>query len=351
MMHGGSLDVRVVALDARLEPQWDAFVRDQEAGTFYHLSGWRHVFARAFGHDCPYLVALAGDRVVGVLPLVHLKTPLFGNRLVSTAFLVYGGPVAIDHRVRAALTGAAVERAEALGVSHLEYRSLVPGEEGRDWQVESARYATFFKDLHDTDEANLKAIPRKQRAEVRKGIKAGLTSEVAGDVDLLHHFLALSFRNLGTPAFSKRYLRTILDVFGDAAELLTIQAPAGPVGAVLSFHFRDQVLPYYSGTQVEARAQGVNDFLYWEVMRRAVARGARRFDFGRSKVDTGPYKFKKYWGFEPVPLHYEYRLVRATEVPDASPMNPKYRLAIAAWKRLPLPVSKRLGPLLSWQLG
>ena len=151
-------------------------------------------------------------------------------------------------------------------------------------------------------------------------------------------------RNLGTPVFSRRYFRILAERFRDSCETLTIVDGERPVASVLSFFFRDEVLPYYGGGTAEARQRAANDFMYWEVMRRATLRGARLFDFGRSKVGTGSFDFKKFWGFTPEPLHYQYGLRPGCAIPDHNPLNPKYRLLIAAWKRLPLPVANLLGP-------
>jgi len=140
--------------------------------------------------------------------------------------------------------------------------------------------------------------------------------------------------------------RALKEQFGKACDIVTICQGKRAVASVMSFYFRDHVLPYYGGGTAEARALAANDFMYWEVMRRACERGYRVFDFGRSKVGTGPYNFKRYWGFEPTPLVYEYKLGTAKEIPDNSPNNPKYRRFIALWKRLPLPLTKLIGPLI-----
>jgi FemAB-related protein (PEP-CTERM system-associated) len=158
-------------------------------------------------------------------------------------------------------------------------------------------------------------------------------------------------RNLGTPVFPKAYFRNLKAEFGEDCDVVTILSGGKAVASVMNFYFRDEVLPYYGGGTDEARPVAANDFMYWEVMRRAAERGCRLFDFGRSKVDTGSYAFKKHWGFEPEPLHYEYYLRGKAAIPDVNPLNPKYRLFIQAWQRLPLPVSKLVGPLVVRNLG
>jgi FemAB-related protein (PEP-CTERM system-associated) len=195
------------------------------------------------------------------------------------------------------------------------------------------------------------AIPRKQRAMVRKGMKHELVGELDGGVERFFPIYSDSVRRLGTPVFGRRYFEALMTEFGRDCEVLTVTRDGEPVSSVLSFYFRDQVLPYYGGGTEQAREVAGYDFLYWDLMRRACERGYRVFDYGRSKVGTGSYSFKKNWGFEPEPLHYEYHLVRAKAVPDINPLNPKYRLFIAAWKHLPLPVANLLGPMISRGLG
>ncbi|EGV28496.1 FemAB-related protein, PEP-CTERM system-associated [Thiorhodococcus drewsii AZ1] len=329
--------------------RWDAFVQAHPHGTFFHLSGWKKVLEQAFGHRTHFLFAEAEDgSVIGVLPLGHLKSRLFGAQLVSTPFCVYGGSLADSPEIAEALDAEARRLAAVLRVDYLELRYREPCH--RDWPAKDL-YVTFRKQIDPDEETNLSAIPRKQRAMVRKGIAAGLVSRIDEEVDRVHRLYAESVRNLGTPVFSHRYFRTLKEVFAEACECLVVEHDGRPVAGVLSFYFRDEVLPYYGGGGQAARALKANDFMYWELMRRAAERGVRVFDFGRSKRDTGSYDFKRNWGFEPVQLSYEVQLCQASTLPDLSPMNPKYRLLIGLWKRLPVPVSRLLGPFISRSLG
>lgn len=196
------------------------------------------------------------------------------------------------------------------------------------------------------------AIPRKQRAMVRKGIKNELKAEIDRDVSRFFTLYADNVHRHGTPAMPRRYFQALLDEFGDAAEVLIVTGPQGePLSGVLSFYFRDEVLPYYAGDAVAARDLAANDFKYWELMRRACGRGLKVFDYGRSKQGTGSYAFKKNWGFEPTPLHYEYCLYKREAVPQNNPSNAKYQLMIKAWRRLPLSVANWLGPHIVRSLG
>lgn len=348
MAHDGSdratNAVSVSLLGQGEEHLWDAFVHATKAGTFCHLSGWRPVIEGVFGHRTHYLMARQGGAVVGVLPLTHIRSFLFGNALISNAFCMYGGAVAVSDQAHSALESAALSICNQIGADYLELRSLEPRH--ADWPQKRDLYVTFRKAMHSEVDANMKAIPRKQRAMVRKGIANGLRSEIDIEASRLYEIYAESVRNLGTPVFPLALFRALKRQFGDACDIVTVCRGGRAVASVMNFYFRDQVLPYYGGGTAEARELAANDFMYWEVMRRACERGYRIFDFGRSKVGTGSYNFKRYWGFEPTPLVHEYRLGVAREIPDNSPNNPKYRYFIAVWKRLPLPLTKLIGPFI-----
>jgi len=246
-------------------------------------------------------------------------------------------------------TARAVEIGSRLGANHIEFRSRQPSQIG--WQRNSSLYVTFRKAIDADPEKNLLAIPRKQRAMVRKGMTQGLASEIDAQVDRLHAVYAESVKHLGTPVFPKRYFAALQREFGADCEVLTVVHGGQAVSSVMSFFFRDEVLPYYGGGTLGARSVAANDWMYWEVMRRASERGCRIFDFGRSKTGTGAFSFKTHWGFEPEPLHYEYRLLHGKALPDVNPLNPKFKLFIAAWKRLPLPVANVVGPWIARDLG
>jgi FemAB-related protein (PEP-CTERM system-associated) len=327
---------------------WDSFVAAAPGGTFFHLSGWRDVIERVGGHRTHYLCASRNGTITGVLPLAEVKSALFGHSLVSTPFCVYGGAVAATERDRVALEQHARALAERLNVDYLELRNIEAS--AGSWESKEL-YVTFRKTIVADDDANMKAVPRKQRAMIRKGIEAGLTSNVDRDVDRFYDMYAISVRNLGTPVLAKRFFAALLDQFGEAVDILTVTQGRKPVSSVLSFYFRDEVLPYYGGGIVAARDVKANDFMYWELMRHAVKRGVALFDFGRSKVGTGSYRFKTHWGFEPQALKYQYHLVRSLRVPDLSPLNPKYRAMIATWKRLPVPITRIIGPWVARYLG
>jgi FemAB-related protein (PEP-CTERM system-associated) len=327
---------------------WDAYVGAHPDATFFHLSGWKTVLERAFSHPTHYLFAASNDEIRGVLPLALVSSLWFGKSLISLPFCCYGGVIASDLEAQRALEGEATRLAQQLDVDYLEMRQR--RRTRPDWLAKDL-YVTFRKPIAANDEANLQGIPRKQRAMVRKGLGNGLEATIDSSCEALYAMYSESLRNLGTPVFSNRYLQTLIEVFGDACEILTVRSGGTPVASVMSFYFRDEVMPYYGGGTSRARELAANDFMYWKTMQRAVQRGSRVFDYGRSKRGTGSYSFKVNWGFEPQQLFYEYYLVRAREMPNLSPTNAKYRLMIGTWRKMPLWVTQRIGPPLARYLG
>lgn len=327
---------------------WDEFVARCANATFFHRIGWERVVADGLGHRCHYLLAERDGIIEGILPLAEVRSRLFGHTLVSTPGCVYGGIAAATENARLALTDASVRLAVRLRVGLLEMRNRAAVHP--DWPTKP-HYVTFRRPIAERDEDNLKAIPRKQRAMVRKGIEAGLRTRQTADVDLFFRIYAESVRNLGTPVFPRGFFRALVDEFSAETEISIVEAAGADIAGVLSFYFRDQVLPYYGGSRPVARKVKGNDFMYWDLMTRAARRGARLFDFGRSKVGSGSYDFKKNWGFAPEPLHYECQLVKARVMSENHPNNPKFRLFIEGWKRLPLPIANTVGPWLARNLG
>jgi FemAB-related protein (PEP-CTERM system-associated) len=341
--------VRVRPYAAGDAARWDDFVERCDGATFFHRAGWRDILENVVRHRCHYLIAERGGDVCGVLPLAEVKSRLFGHALVSLPLCVYGGPAAADAPAEDALIDAAVELARSLRVEHLELRNRAP--KRAEWPRQTL-YVSFRKSLLPDPDANLGAVPRKQRAMVRKGIKNGLRSEIDTGIDRFFPLYADNMHRHGSPPLSQRYFAALAKTFGPACETLIVSDANGvPVSGVMSFYFRGEVLPYYAGDTEAARDLAANDFKYWELMRRACERGTRVFDYGRSKVGTGSYAFKKNWGFEPEPLAYEYQLLRRADVPQNNPMNPRYRALIAMWRRLPRPVVNAVGPMLARNLG
>ena len=328
---------------------WDGFVLACPNATFFHRAGWQNIVRDVFGHDTYFLYAEADGHIQGVLALGHVNSWLFGNSLTSLPFVVYGGVAVLSSEAADVLELEAQQIARRLGVAHLELRNVNPRHV--EWPTQGL-YVTFRKEILPQEDANLQAIPRKQRAMVRKGIKNGLVSEIDSGVDRFFDLYADNVHRHGTPAMPKRYFEALRAEFGADCDVLTVTASDGrALSSVMSFYFRDEVLPYYAGDDESARDLAANDFKYWELMRRSCARGLKLFDFGRSKQGTGSYSFKKNWGFEPTPLHYEYCLYKRDAIPQNNPSNAKYKLLIAAWRRMPIGLANWLGPHIVRNLG
>lgn len=334
--------------------EWDAYVAAHPDATPFHSRAWCEAITRATGHRCHLLTARdARGALTGLLPLHHIRSPLFGQALVGSGFAVGGGLLADDPAVAATLAAGASEMAHAIAVPSVELRGG-PLPEGEGWVREDGVYAGFVRDLAGDDEAELLAVPRKQRAEVRKALASDLTVTTGRDgAERRDHYriYATSVRNLGTPVFPRALFDAVLDAFGDDAGILTVRADGRAVASVLSLYWRGTVMPYWGGGLAEARGLRANELMYYSLMRHARARGCTRFDFGRSKVGTGPFAYKKNWGFVPDPLVYARWLAPGQRARDTNPNSAKYRMQVDLWKRLPLWAANRIGPLIARGLG
>ncbi len=328
---------------------WDAYVDASPTATFFHRYGWRRVIERAYGHAACFLIAKRGARTVGVLPLIDVASPLFGRSLISTAFTVGGGAAADDDQARAMLAEAALEEGRRRRVSYVELRSQSAALEG--WRIKNDVYANFAKSFPADEAAALDAIPRRRRAEVRKGLDAlsagDLSARFGADWREFYALYARAMRDHGTPVFPRAFLAALMEEFGDIVDILIVSAKDRPVLGLLSFYFGDRVMPYYIGGRADARDWRAADLALWLQLRRNVARGGRILDLGRSKYGSGSFAYKSHWGFEPKPLEYQYGLVRARDIPNVSPDNPKFAAAVAVWRRLPLSVANVAGPILA----
>ncbi len=328
--------------------EWDTFVRTSPAGSPFHLVRWRRAVEDAFGHRAHYLMARDGGRLEGILPLFEVTGLLGGRALISIPYAVYGGLCANSPAAGRELLEAATALARERKAAYIELRQRQ--DLGLDLPTK-ALYVTFVRQISDSEEANFQIIPRKQRRMVRQGAKHGLRVEISPDhFDAFYDIYARSLHNLGSPVFPRALLRGVLAHFDKDCDLLTVWHGNRMVAGVMSLYYEDAVMPYYGGARQEAFTYAVNDFMYWELMCHAARRGCRLFDFGRSREGTGPYHFKRHWGFEPAPLPYQYVMLREGALPNLSPSNPRFQLATRVWKRLPLSVTKAVGPLLARHL-
>jgi FemAB-related protein (PEP-CTERM system-associated) len=321
----------------------------RQGGTVFHRPAWLAAVEQGTGQRAAGLLIERGGALAGWLPLSEIHSPIFGRALVSSGFAVGGGALAGDAAMAERLCRAAEELALRHTCPTIELRG---GHAPEDWRVRSDSHCGFVADLAGDDEAQLLAIPRKQRAEVRKGLEAELTVETGREEkDRAVHYAvyAESVRNLGTPVFPKSLFDAVLDALD--ADILTIRHFGRPVASVLSLYHEGAVLPYWGGGTLAARHLRANDRMYFELMLHARSRGCARFDFGRSKTDSGAYHFKKNWGFEPEPLTYASWTAPGATSRDADPTSARHAARIALWKQLPLALANRLGPAIARGLG
>ncbi|MCP5157218.1 MAG: FemAB family PEP-CTERM system-associated protein [Ectothiorhodospiraceae bacterium] len=327
-------------------PAWDAFVAGHRLGTLYHRQPWLDVVRGHFGHTVHCLAAWRGASLVGALPLVRLRSRLFGDYLVSIPFVNYGGALAEDDAALRALLDATGDLATSLGVTHAELRHTEPVElDGFTWPVRTEK-VVMVRELPDDPDALLKSLGAKVRSQVKRPQREGAVA-VRGGAELLDDFyrvFAENMRDLGTPVYAKGFFRAILDRLGAAASIVVIRVGGEPAAAGFLIGDGDRLeIPWASSLRRHNRI-GVNMALYGDVLRFAVESGYARFDFGRSTRDSNTYRFKRQWGAVEQPLNWYYWLAPGRELPRLDPSNPKYALAIRAWQHLPLPVANLIGP-------
>jgi FemAB-related protein (PEP-CTERM system-associated) len=333
-----------LTVTALLEPSsWDRYVEACPAASGYHLSGWRSIFEGVFGHRTLYLAALRGQQVAGVLPLVEFRSPLFGRFAVSLPFVNQGGVLANDPDASRALLKQAVVEARDRGLTHLELRHeqrQFPDLPDKQHKV-SMRLA-----LPHSADALWDQLDRKARNQVRKAEKSGLIAATGGVecLDGFYSVFAENMRDLGTPVYPRRFFLAIMERFPERARVHHVSLDGDVIAASLTLTWRDTVEVPWASSLRSHRDKSPNNLLYWAMLRQAIAEGRRVFDFGRSTPDEGTYHFKAQWGATPGPMHWEYWLASGA-LPDLSPANPKFQAAIAAWRRLPLWVTNRVGPL------
>lgn len=326
---------------------WRAYIASRPNATLFHDLRWSDAVNTGYGYRNRHLLAERAGRVAGVLPLTLIVSPLLGRSLISTAFSVGGGILADDDEIAAALGGHALDLGKRLNVNYVELRGGPPP--GAGYAEKTGVYATFEKEMPADPEAIRDWLPRNRRAEVKKALRIDEPNEnsfrtTSATCDF-YRVYAPAVRNLGTPVMPQKFLAALKTNFGDDAEIGLVEHHGEPVAGLMSFWFRDRVMPYYIGADRKARDIRAYDYLYYKLMRRAVERGGRIFDFGRSKIGSTHFDTKTFWGFEPKPVIYHVGLVRAKEAPNVNPNNPKFARFVELWRRLPLPLANFLGPI------
>ena len=335
-------NVRVSVAGAADGGAWEAYVDSRRDAAGYHSWRWRKVYQNAFGHEPVYLMARHGGVITGVLPMVQIKSMLFGRTLTSLPFLNYGGVMADAPEVGRALVDAAHEEARQRRCSHVELRHVsaqFPNLPCKNHKV--AMHLPIGASMWD-------GLDRKVRNQIRKAEKSGLVVE-RGGASLVGDFytvFARNMRDLGTPVYSRRLFEEVMRAFPERSKIHVVRLDGTPIAAGFTYRTSSMVqLPWASSIR-SYNSLCPNVLLYWDAIQYAQECGAPVFDMGRSTPNEGTYKFKAQWGAEPVPLHWEYQLMTPGELPNVSPANPKYQLAIALWQRLPLALTMRVGPMI-----
>lgn len=338
-----SHEVRVLD-DEKLYAGWDEYVNKTASAGIYHLSGWKNLIEELFGHKTLYLYSTdrAGE-INGVLPVVRLKSGLFGNYGVSMPYFNYGGVVAESEEIERALLEEACEAMQPLGVSHLEFRHT--SERESSWPVRRDKVAMILE-LPDKEETLWKALGSKLRSQIKRPRRENPQVTLGGPelLDDFYRVFAINMRDLGTPVYSKDFFRWILQAFPTAGRIIIVYLHGKPVGGAFLLGFRDVLEIPWASTLKEVNRLSVNMLLYWEVLRFAINTGYKRFDFGRCTRGSGTYRFKSQWGANEKQLYWHYWLRDGSKLPGLNPDNPKFRLAISVWQRLPLFVANLLGP-------
>lgn len=323
---------------------WDAYVASHQESTNYHRYGWRRVIEKSFGHRTIYLTAKNDKKeICGILPYVHMKSALFGNFLVSLPFFNYGGLLCAEDGAAAMLLDSSRKMLDRTAADHIELRHLKKND---DVVITKEHKVSMVLDLQKNEEDQWNSFNAKVRNQIRKAEKSRLKA-ISGNINLLDGFYEVFSRNmrdLGTPVYDKNFFRNVLEEFPDSTEIILVRQDKGTIAAaLLTWHKETLEVPWASSVR-ESREFCPNNLLYWEAIRFAIYKRARKFDFGRSTPGEGTYCFKKQWGAKPVQLYWQYLLREGKALPEINPANPKYRLAIKAWQHLPLMVTNLLGP-------
>ena len=324
--------------------EWDEYVSSHPQACHYHQGAWESVIAKSFGHTTKYLMAKEDNAVQGILPLTLMSSWLFGRFLVSVPFVNYGGLLVTTTGAATALLHKAQVIAREEGAQYIEFRHIQPIGLGLQPKHHKVR---LMLELAKDSESQWQQFDCKVRNQIRKAEKSGL-SAVLGRADCLDAFyevFSITMRDLGTPVYGKYFFGYILEQFS-SANILLVKKSEVPVAAGFIFTFGDLVEVAWAGSVRDYRPLCPNMLLYWEVMKWAIQGGYRQFDFGRSTPGEGTYRFKLQWGATPSPLVWEYWTANQQPLPNLSPNNPKYHAAINIWKKLPLAVANRLGPLI-----
>ncbi|MGO1658946.1 MAG: FemAB family XrtA/PEP-CTERM system-associated protein [Marinobacter sp.] len=336
--------VVTVAPGMEAESGWDQFVKGHPAASPYHFMRIRRFIEQTYGHTTHYCCALASDgEILGVLPLVQLSSKLFGNFVVSVPYFNYGGLLANNQEAANKLLVAANEWRQDIGASHIELRHLQ--DSGLELQQRRDK-VTFLLPLPTTSESLWQSFRPKLRAQIRRPERENPEFVIGGAelLDAFYDVFASNMRDLGTPVYGKDFFRNLLQHLGESTRLVVVKLGGKPAGCAFLIGHAEQMEIPWASTLREFNNTGVNMFMYWKVLEFAISQSYKVFDFGRCSTDAGTYKFKQQWGAQPIPMHWDYCLPPRERLPELNPDNPKFKLLIAVWQRLPVWLTRLIGP-------
>jgi len=328
-----------------MHEDWNRYVESNPAASIYHRAEWKELIKKTFGHGSYYFAARNNDgEIVGILPLIRLTSRLFGDFMVSMPYFNYGGAVADHPQIEQQLMQAAAAHATTLGVSHIEYRDDIP----RDGLPVSTGKVNMILPLPDNHEALWQSFTPKLRAQIRRPQRENVQILQGGEKYLEDFYTVFTrnMRDLGTPVYARSFFQQILDRFTGACRVMVIRLDNRPVAAGFLIGHRDTLEIPWASTIRDVNHFSMNMLLYWEVLKYAIDNDFRLFDFGRSSKDAGTYRFKQQWGAQPRQLYWHYWLQQGATLPSLNPANPRYALAIKIWRKMPLSMTNRLGPLI-----
>jgi serine/alanine adding enzyme len=325
------------------EARWDAYVESHVHARGYHLIAWRRIIEQSFGHPTHYLMAESGGRITGVLPAVRLRSPLFGDFLISLPFVNYGGACADDDGAVRQLMQALADLGREKGVDHVEIRTETSTDYGL--RARSAK-VSMRKQLPATAEEMSKAFPAKLRSQIKRAQQEMMTVRIGreAELDAFYRVFSINMRDLGTPVYARSFFAAVLRSLPDSSWICTVWLGDVPVAAGFLVGYRDTLEIPWASSLRQYNKRSPNMLLYWSVLKFAVERGYATFDFGRSSPDSGTYRFKAQWGAQPVPLFWHYWVKNDGPLPELTPQNPKYKLAVSMWQRLPVAITRLIGP-------
>lgn len=336
-------DIQIRLLEEDKTADWNDYVKQNKAASLYHLNEWRNIIMMSFGHPSYYLYAHdTGDNIVGILPLIRLQSRLFGDFLVSVPYFNYGGAVADTPEIERYLIEHANNLAQKLGVQHIEFRDDLERQEMPARTNKVNMMLALPNNIQDLWEG----FTPKLRAQIRRPQRENPDVHL-GHLNLLDDFyrvFSINMRDLGTPVYHKSFFSNILSTFPENSHILVIKHQGKTVSAAFLVGYKDTLEIPWASSLRKVNHMSMNMMMYWEVLKFAIRNDFRYFDFGRSSKNAGTFRFKQQWGAIPKPLYWHYWLRDGNNMPLMNPTNPKYALMINIWKRLPISLTKWIGP-------